>query len=210
MTKASGVAGFTVVLAFSTIGLWLATNRLWRAGKDALETTERAFVFIDGFNVELNGIFMPDGDIPSLSYFAVQPKWSNSGNTPTKRMTIRACWHNPGRPFADDYSYRFASTPFFVSPKAVQTSEFVEMTGGQALIDRGWRPVGPEPLMLIWGRAHYEDVFGGKHFVEWCYRVRFDRHDGKTLRAQLIQWGTIQPIRLELRPKPPAVPRRAS
>jgi hypothetical protein len=31
------VAGFTVVLAISTIGLWLATNRLWSAGERQLE-----------------------------------------------------------------------------------------------------------------------------------------------------------------------------
>lgn len=31
------VAGFTVVLAISTIGLWLATNRLWAAGERQME-----------------------------------------------------------------------------------------------------------------------------------------------------------------------------
>lgn len=35
------VAGFTVVLAISTIGLWLATNRLWEAGENQRDLLER-------------------------------------------------------------------------------------------------------------------------------------------------------------------------
>src|ERR1700682_199159 len=48
------VAGFTVVLAISTIGLWLATNRLWRAGEtqrllaeDTAERQLRAYVSVE-------------------------------------------------------------------------------------------------------------------------------------------------------------------
>ncbi|MGY3137193.1 hypothetical protein ACVWZM_007875 [Bradyrhizobium sp. USDA 4501] len=33
----SVVGGFTIVLAISTIGLWLATNKLWRAGERQFE-----------------------------------------------------------------------------------------------------------------------------------------------------------------------------
>ncbi len=50
-------------------------------------------------------------------------------------------------------------------------------------------PIGVEPLIFIWGRADYEDIFKRKHFAEWCRRLRFDRHDGKTLHASFIQWG---------------------
>jgi hypothetical protein len=190
------IAAFTIVLAVFTIFLWFATLDAATAGKQAaivaeqaLVKLERAFISIDGFNVELNAQLNSGDQVPTISYFAVQPKWINSGSTPPKRMTIRVCWHNPGQPFLNDYSYRFAPMPFFVPPKAVEGGEFVEMTGGQALIDYGWKPVGPEPLMLIWGRANYEDIFNRRHFIEWCYRVRFDRHDGKTISAHLIQWG---------------------
>jgi hypothetical protein len=37
----SVVGGFTIVLAISTIGLWLATNNLWRAGEEQRASSER-------------------------------------------------------------------------------------------------------------------------------------------------------------------------
>lgn len=37
----SVVGGFTIVLALSTIGLWLATNKLWAAGEDQRKSSER-------------------------------------------------------------------------------------------------------------------------------------------------------------------------
>jgi hypothetical protein len=43
--------------------------------------------------------------------------------------------------------------------------------------------------LFVWGRADYEDVFGKKHFTQWCYQFRPERHDGKNLRVSLIQWG---------------------
>jgi hypothetical protein len=43
----------TAFIAWFTLSLRQSTDKLWDAGKDALETTERAFVFIDGFNIEL-------------------------------------------------------------------------------------------------------------------------------------------------------------
>lgn len=47
----------------------------------------------------------------------------------------------------------------------------------------------PEPMMFIWGRADHGDIFGRQHFTQWCYRIRFEGHDGRKLRAQFIQWG---------------------
>src|ERR1700689_1383165 len=47
------LAAFTLGLLVFTALLWGSTDNLWKAGKDALETTERAFVFLDGFNYEL-------------------------------------------------------------------------------------------------------------------------------------------------------------
>jgi hypothetical protein len=57
------------------------------------------------------------------------------------------------------------------------------------IVDYGVHREGVEPMVWIWGRADYEDIFGMKHFVEWCYQPRFDAHDGKRLRVTFIQWG---------------------
>jgi hypothetical protein len=64
------------------------------------------------------------------------------------------------------------------------------MPGGQALIAWAGNPIAVAPMMFVWGRADYQDVFGGTHFVEWCYQVRFSRPiRSERLRADFIQWG---------------------
>ena len=104
-------------------------------------------------------------------------------------MKICIDWRGPP---TGALTYQFRSEPvgLFLAPKATEHGAFVEMPGGQRIIDYAlFSHLGVEPMMLIWGRADYEDVFGKSRFVEWCYRVRFDRHDGKELRASFIQWG---------------------
>ena len=44
-------------------------------------------------------------------------------------------------------------------------------------------------MIFIYGRADYDDVFGHHHFVQWCYTLRFERHQGEKVRASFIQWG---------------------
>src|SRR6202035_1762513 len=96
----------TVFIAWFTLTLKRSTDKLWTAGSEALGVTERAFVYIDGFNPEITtqaeviGIgpqtvipVGPAGD-PTLNVtrFAAQPRWKNSGSTPTKNLKIRADW----------------------------------------------------------------------------------------------------------------------
>jgi hypothetical protein len=187
----------TVFIALFTCTLYLATTE---QAIEALETTERAFVFLDGFTIELTtaadtqlNVTLPDRYKSStdlyITRFAIFPRWKNSGNTPTVKMTIKINWRGPPGPIPPDYVYRNPPEPFFLAPKAVEPSSLVEMPGAAALIDWGLQPIGVEPIVLIWGRADYEDVFRKPHFVQWCHRLRFERHDGKTLRAGFVQWG---------------------
>jgi hypothetical protein len=197
------LVSFTLFLVVFTGGLWFSTDRLWKAGKEALEVTERALVFLDGFDVELttalnsNSVIERD-DLPDLyatdpglfiTRFAIFPRWKNSGSTPTKRMTVQVSWRGPVGPIPPDYLYKDAPQPFFLAPGSVEAGSIVEMTGVSAKIDWSFTPLGVEPPFFIWGRAEYEDVFGRSHFVEWCRQLRLERHDGKELRAHFIQWG---------------------
>ncbi|MGO9459647.1 MAG: hypothetical protein ACLP1W_05925, partial [Rhodomicrobium sp.] len=76
------------------------------------------------------------------------------------------------------------------APNAVEPSGVIEIPPAQALINYGaWGCSGPEPKIFIWGRADYEDIFGEPHFVEWCYQLRFERYEGKKVRASFIQWN---------------------
>jgi hypothetical protein len=59
----------------------------------------------------------------------------------------------------------------------------------QAIINASWKPAEEPPQILIWGRADYEDIFGQKHFVEWCHELRFSRTGGERMRPSTIQFG---------------------
>jgi hypothetical protein len=207
----------TIAIAWFTLTLRQSTDRLWKAGDDqlkeikrsadtserALTTTERAFVFIDGFNIELttaadssaveNAILRePFRDDPGLfiTRFAAQPRWKNSGTTPAENLTIRVDWRGPGSPLPVDFTYRADPVPFFLGPQAIEPSDCIEMTGAQALVNWQWNPVIPSPQMFIWGRADYRDVFGKHHFTEWCYQLRLSRPiRSERMSTQFIQWG---------------------
>lgn len=197
------VAIATAFIAAFTLQLRLSTDKLWAAQRDAFEKAERAFVFIDGFNIELTTAadsatvdlsLLPEryrgGPELFITRFAVQPRWKNGGNTPTRKMTIQTNWRGPLGPIPPEYGYKNSfAEPFFVAPQAIETSEFFEVTGVQSLIDYEMRYEGVRPMFWVWGRADYADVFGRSHFLEWCYRVRFERHRRDPLRASLIQWG---------------------
>jgi hypothetical protein len=200
---------FSGLLAFFTYQLNRSTGMLWKEGRVALQTTERAFIYLDGFDSELTTAadsssvdveFLPDRYKAEsdrglyITRFAVLPRWKNSGSTPTRKMKINVGWQGPptdskGVPIPPEYTYRSDPAAFFVAPNAVERSEIFTIPSAHALVDWGLNPVGMAPEIFIWGRADYEDVFGKEHFIEWCYRVRFDRHDGKKLRANFIQYG---------------------
>jgi hypothetical protein len=199
------VALFTVVLAASTILLWKETKRLAEGAEEQHAIVNRAFVYLDGFNIELSTLAQVNhhpGQIserykhrePDLhvTRLAVQPRWKNSGNTPTKNLTIRVNWKPPGGELDQDH-YVFAENEhkMFLGPSGIEGSQFIEM-GNEIndLIDDGKGGFqDPLPKLFVWGRADYEDVFGKHHFTQWCYQFRPERHDGKNLRVGLIQWG---------------------
>jgi hypothetical protein len=195
---------FNGLLFGSTILLWNANNRSAKIAERALTEIERAFVSLDGFNFELTTKEdMKETEIlegepewhrkhPGLVIrrFALQPQWKNSGNTPTKNMTIQVDWRPP--PYAvpePKYIYRGPPQPFFVAPGAIEPSDVIDMPWAQAIIDASWNPAGFQPQILIWGRADYEDIFGRKHFVEWCHVLRLSRSGGERLRPSTIQFG---------------------
>jgi hypothetical protein len=200
------LVGFTGVLAASTIGLWIVT---WRANvRQAREIgqIERPFVFLEGFSDELTVAADNDEteeEINSrpagwqrahrelvITRFAAIPRWKNGGRTPTEKMRIQTNWLPPDQPIPAEYGYRNLPVPFFLGPQDVQQSEFIEIPPAIRLVDHEMTMRGPAPIILIWGRADYEDVFGEPHFLEWCYRLRFSRprrHERMT--ARFVQWG---------------------
>jgi hypothetical protein len=208
------LAGFTGCLFVSTTGLWVFTGFLWKTTKRAVESSDkqhaisnRAFVFLDGFNVELttavnagtiniNSLPEPYKSRPELyiTRFAVQPRWKNGGNTPTKDMRFQVDWRGPPFPdgvYGPDEAYRSVPDKLFIAPQGVEPTRLIEIPSISEIVDWAFSDpsVGEQPPFLIWGRADYEDTFGETHYIEWCYLIRLDDHKGDGLRATFTQWG---------------------
>jgi hypothetical protein len=92
-------------------------------------------------------------------------------------------------PMGPNYTYEPPPTSFFLAPRAVEPSAFIEVSGIQAVIDHGFNPVGLPPPMFVWGRATYDDVFGKPHWIEWCYQIRPERHARERMTIGFVQWG---------------------
>lgn len=190
----------TGVLTIVTGLLAIFTYKLWADTARSSKQAARAFVFIDGFNYELTTMAdSPHSEMPEawadkerrycVTRFAIQPRWKNSGATPTKNMKIRINNQGPIGNLPPDFIFNQSAAPFFVAPNSIEQSHFIEIQGLQAPIDYGLNPIAHEPILLIWGRADYEDIFGDSHFVEWCYRIRVESHKGGDLGVSFIQWG---------------------
>lgn len=194
----------TVVVAIFTFTLWKSTEKLWVASNKSLEITERAFVFLEGFETEITTLAeLKDPDLSHIdpfyqanlhlyiTRFAVLPRWRNAGNTPTRNMKVKTGWQGLGGPEPPNYSSGTHARPFFLGPSATELGDCIEIPPARDLVMLAFEPVTYKnpPKILIWGRADYEDVFGRPHFTEWCRQVRLDAHKGDRLRATFIQWG---------------------
>ena len=201
----ASIAVFTIVLVIVTNQQAKLTAASVAVAERALLKTERAFVYIEGFDFEIST--RADGKQPleffegepewhrthpelAITRFAIQPRWKNGGTTPTRNMTLQVDWRGPSEVPPPEYGYRSTPEPFFLAPMAIEPSEIIEIPTAAAIVNWSMKPIGDPPLILIWGRADYEDVFGVKHFVEWCYRLRLSRPvQGERMQASTIQWG---------------------
>jgi hypothetical protein len=96
------------------LGAIVEANRISSASFIA---AQRAYMAYDGVNYAHNEIS------PGIFEYSVSPKIGNSGNTPTKDLTIKVnCWLDPkteDEPFSDFASQKIEHLPGFYGPKAV-------------------------------------------------------------------------------------------
>lgn len=201
---------FTAALVLVGALQWLVYLRQARIMKRQVELARsqaRAFIFLESIEHDITTaidlrdqtVTLPSGTDKGLyvAYFAIRPRWRNSGATATKSMNVQINVSQPGGTLPRDFDYPYndprrpSPQTLFVGPQATEASETIQISPSfaRAIINNGSPHLGETPTMFVWGRADYTDIFGTPHFTEWCRQVQFDRPVGDRVRATFIQWG---------------------
>jgi hypothetical protein len=171
------VAGFTIVLAISTIGLWLATNRLWAAGErqlvhlgDTAERQLRAYIGID--NVIMTEV--EEGKKPKLSL-----RVRNYGQTPAYRLcNWGAAVVAATTPLKSSFQTKDYSGKMVLDPDGVITSRFEK---NEPLTPEEFQAIRSGSVKLYWlVRYKYRDAFKQKRITDVLYEAKF-MPDGSAL-----------------------------
>jgi hypothetical protein len=168
---AGGLYSATVILAIATVALVIATIGLVvmaiLQSRD-IRTTQRAFVFVKKFNLDVITV----ADEPG---WWVSVEWENSGSTPTReffnRINVKTFVEEPGS------DYTFPDQPSgdairgMIGPKAIEHSAIAKIPFS---VIEGVRT--KQRRLFVWGWAEYDDIFDGApaHRIEFCDELTVD------------------------------------
>lgn len=157
------LAAVTAALAFFTYFLWGATRRLVEDSRNALVSTQRAFVYIKNFEVH---------PFENPNRLSIIPTWENSGETPTKNMFSHVNWQWFLAAIPDDFNFPDLAgeetNRLLIGPKQTITASPLEIKS--EWIDR---VIDGNGRIYIWGWTDYDDVFKdtARHRTEFCNEV---------------------------------------
>jgi hypothetical protein len=173
-TTSQPVAMFTLVLAGSTIGLWVATGIGIISQSRQTRIIERAFI-----SVEPAGIspFSGDDDRIACDVFI-----HNAGNLPATNMSwdIRIKYSKKPRESSFDWDKLQKFGKIVLAPKGrfkkgadpTTITDFNSYRNG-AEKDKAW--------LYIWGHIHYHDGFQDGRWIRFCHRYNLRGADGYTI-----------------------------
>jgi hypothetical protein len=166
------VAAFTVVLAISTIGLWLATvglhrstHALWEAGERQARDTrilERAYLTIEGDGIRA---FLDGTDRLSCGI-----RYHNNGNLPAEEVHMFHDRKFSANRWESDLPIgEVGKGSIYIAPKAIALGGAQHLSKQELL---KWKPRQGEPenWLFVWGRVTYLDGFGDARFIDFCHR----------------------------------------
>lgn len=183
----AAVSGF--IVAFFTYTLW-GTSRdqagFTKASVDHMRTTERAFVFLEDFDVTKSISWPQTGAIfPSIT---IAPRWKNSGATPTRNLELRVTAREVNGALPENHDYFYLDDPLHVviGPNANEWSPAITFSNFPT------KEAADEELQTIyvWGEARYLDVFEDTpRFTCFCSRMRVYNAGGNDYETQFIPHG---------------------
>jgi hypothetical protein len=165
---------FTWQLKRSTDRLWTTAERQADLTRDAMIAGERAFVFATGFSPYWDS---PADPLNPIYNWRFRPNWQNSGETPTKNMTMHTECVALDSPLPLDFDFNYATREIgkaLIPPK-------ITTQGGMA--PRMPRPaITPGDIIdacegrkfiYLWGWARYWDVFANtpRHITRFCWLI---------------------------------------
>ncbi len=137
-----------------------------RVAEDALISGQRAFMFIREIKTYLHQ------DAATGKYqWSIHPIWANSGNTPTKGLSINTTYRILDEPLPKDYDFpqsREDLIPTIAGPKSMVDAVpgTIDSEDLEA-VQKGTK------YFYIWGWAEYHDIFEGtkKHVTRFCNQL---------------------------------------
>lgn len=128
---------FTLAITVATIVNVYVANRQWNAMIDSnrinntsFVAAQRPYMYYDGIN------YLKDEIAPGVYRFSISPKIGNSGNTPTRDLTVKVnCWLDPkaeGEPFDDFENQNIERQSGFYGPHAILQAIECHYTSDQA------------------------------------------------------------------------------
>lgn len=154
---------FTLVLAVTSILLFLLAWRQASLTKEAFTKTQRALVFVEDIEFTQNG---------NNTDFAISFFWKNNGITPTKGLFTYVSAAIFPDELPEDFGFPNVkggkSTQLYLGAKSNNRSVL-----GPCALDEITPVWEGKTHMYCWGWAEYNDVFKNtkRHRFEFCYKV---------------------------------------
>lgn len=168
------VGTFTWQLKRSTDRLWNAAERQADLTRDAMIAGERAFIFATGI--------MPLWDTPTdpanpIYNWRFRPNWHNSGDTPTKNMTMHTECVLRDSVLPTDFNFDYPTTEIgtaLIAPKITGQGGLAPRMPAPAITPNDIKETQRgKKFLYFWGWARYFDVFPGtpQHITRFCWLV---------------------------------------
>jgi hypothetical protein len=129
------------------------------AARDSADISKMTMISRDRAYVHHNGfrwISHPTTGAPDQIFGRIRPRWINSGNTPTRNMSVHVDYELRDTALPDDFvfSYERSSIPAMIAPHGAIESAFRNISSEDLTMIKEGRK-----FFYAWGTATYRDVF---------------------------------------------------